>query len=316
MSFLLDALGTVGNILDTPGSVVRGLMGGDPSRALGGIFDPSKRVGGREMLENWGVLNENEEGLDGGDVGGFLAEMITDPLNLMGAGALRGAYGKEMAKLGPMHAGGAEKLLSTLPPRKATRELVNDWLLKADALDPAMQKRAFGEIPPGSSFLGAGSEAVVYKTPEGDVLRIAPGGYPVPADIPQMRKPTRHTVYGEGDNALTVQRLPYAEVPPDSARYGPMQDEMKAVSRKMRDDIIAANPGLDPYDVYPQNIGKMGDQWVITDPSAVEWKDYGGFTRPPVPKTPMPQRMRAMSPILQAMAGHNLGRAGHMMTYE
>jgi hypothetical protein len=59
VNFLLDALGAIGNVLDTPGSVARGLLAGDPSRAIGGILDPEKRVGGREMLQNWGVLGEN-----------------------------------------------------------------------------------------------------------------------------------------------------------------------------------------------------------------------------------------------------------------
>lgn len=305
MSALLDALGFVGNVLDTPGSILRGLMAGDPGRAFSGVLDPSQRVSGRDMLQRWGALGENEEGLDTGDVGGFLAEVVTDPLNLLGAGALRGAYRKAM---GPMHPGGAEKITPLLTGNPKARELMNDWLLKADALDPAMQKRALGEIPPGSSLLGSGSEAVVFKTPDGDLLRLAPGGFPEPANIPQMRKPTRHTVYGTGDDAITAQRLPMADVPDQMTRYGPMRQEMTDAARKMRADIQKANPNLDPYDVYPQNIGKMGDEWKIIDPSAVIWKS----NQPPIPTTPSP--WRNMSPIIQAMAGHNIARTWPMMT--
>jgi hypothetical protein len=84
---LLEALGWVGNVLDTPGSVVRGMLAGDPSRAMGGVFDPEQRVGGREMLETWGALDPNEEGLDWGDAAGFGADVLLDPLSLLGAGA-------------------------------------------------------------------------------------------------------------------------------------------------------------------------------------------------------------------------------------
>lgn len=83
---LLSALGFVGNVLDTPGSIVRGLLARDPGRAFGGVFSPERRVHGRELLESLGWLGENEEGLDFGDVAGFGAEMATDPLNLLGAG--------------------------------------------------------------------------------------------------------------------------------------------------------------------------------------------------------------------------------------
>jgi hypothetical protein len=84
---LLEALGMVGTTLDTPGSMARGLLSGQHERAFGGIMDPSRRVSGRDMLQQWGVLGDNEEGLDFGDVAGFGAEMLTDPLSLMtGAG--------------------------------------------------------------------------------------------------------------------------------------------------------------------------------------------------------------------------------------
>lgn len=84
---LLDALmsgvGYVGSAIDAPGAYMRG--------ALGGEF--GERMGGRELLEAWGVLDENEEGLDGGDVLGFGAEMLLDPLNLATGGALAAVRG-------------------------------------------------------------------------------------------------------------------------------------------------------------------------------------------------------------------------------
>lgn len=92
---ILSALGFAGDVLGTPGSVVRGLMAGDPGRAFGGVFDPSRRVHGRELLEKLGVLDENEDGLDPGDVAGFGADVITDPLTYLGG------FGAHRAFKGP-----------------------------------------------------------------------------------------------------------------------------------------------------------------------------------------------------------------------
>lgn len=322
MSALLDALGFVGNVLDTPGSILRGLMAGDPGKAFSGVLDPSQRVSGRDMLQRWGALGENEEGLDAGDVGGFLAEMITDPVNLLGVGALRGAVKADRLRaLGPMHPGGAEKLLGTVPKVNQYGDIatpyahVGEVLQRVDNLSPDIQRRFFGEIPPGSSYVGHGGEAVVFKTPDGDILRLVPEGQPLPPKVPQMRQPTRHSVYGEGGNEVTVQRLPEAQFPPrhTSARgvrgAGEFEDQME-IARRMRADIQEDFPGLDPYDVYPGNIGKINDDWVITDPSAIMWRN----NQPPLPKLADPAPLKAMSPIIQAMAGHNVARTWPMMT--
>jgi hypothetical protein len=45
------------------------------------------------MLEGWGVLGPNRPGFDPGDIAGFLADVIVDPLNLVPVGALTGALG-------------------------------------------------------------------------------------------------------------------------------------------------------------------------------------------------------------------------------
>lgn len=97
MNALLDALGFIGNVADTPGSVARGLLAGDPGAAFGGVFDPSRRLSGRDMLERLGALGANEEGLDFGDVAGFGAELATDPLNWLGAAGIGKVAGMKNA---------------------------------------------------------------------------------------------------------------------------------------------------------------------------------------------------------------------------
>ena len=77
---LLDALGFVGSVLDTPGSIARGLLAGQ--NPLPGIFDPSQRVSGRRLLEQWGALDPKgeDEGFGGGDLLGLGLELVADPL--------------------------------------------------------------------------------------------------------------------------------------------------------------------------------------------------------------------------------------------
>ena len=61
-------------LADTPGALLRGLLAGKPGT----------RKTGREVLR----LGENQPGLDAGDVAGFLAEMLLDPLNWLGGAGL------------------------------------------------------------------------------------------------------------------------------------------------------------------------------------------------------------------------------------
>ena len=85
---ILSGLSAIGTVLDTPGAFVRTALAGE--NPLASIFDPSRRVGGRELLERYGALGANQKGLDAGDVVGFGAEVLFDPLSWMtfGAGAL------------------------------------------------------------------------------------------------------------------------------------------------------------------------------------------------------------------------------------
>tara|TARA_R110000824_G_scaffold98283_2_gene234485 strand:+ start:515 stop:6394 length:5880 start_codon:yes stop_codon:yes gene_type:complete len=117
----MSGLEFVGNALDTLGGAraIRGAAVGKPREALTlgpggmwtdylGVTKKEDYTSGRDVLEKWGVLDKNEEGLDWGDVGGFLFEVITDPLTYFGPGILKGglkvlsaggkAVGKSFAK--------------------------------------------------------------------------------------------------------------------------------------------------------------------------------------------------------------------------
>ena len=92
---LMDALSGIGAVLDTPGAMLRtGLAGENP---LDAVFDTDKRVSGRELLEKYGLVGANEDQgwvPDAGDLGGFAAEMVLDPTNLIGGGLLARLMGK------------------------------------------------------------------------------------------------------------------------------------------------------------------------------------------------------------------------------
>lgn len=96
MNALLDALGYIGSSLDKPGAAVRGALSGDmgqlanliPFSDAMGITDPEQRVSGRDMLQSWGAVGENQEGFDLGDVAGFGAEMLTNPLSYVPLGGM------------------------------------------------------------------------------------------------------------------------------------------------------------------------------------------------------------------------------------
>lgn len=88
MSTLMELLGMAGDVIDTPGSIVRGLIAGDPGRAFGGVFDPSQRVSGKEMIGMGDDTGFGAEAL------GFGASLATDPLMLLsGLGGLKALKG-------------------------------------------------------------------------------------------------------------------------------------------------------------------------------------------------------------------------------
>ena len=97
---VLGGLGYAGNLVDTysGASSLRDLLSGD--NPWDQFLDPQnadKRVTGRQMLENRGLADANEDQgwvPDAGDLGGFAAEMLLDPTNLIGGGLAAKLMGK------------------------------------------------------------------------------------------------------------------------------------------------------------------------------------------------------------------------------
>jgi len=128
---LWDVIGGVGYALDTPGALLRGLLAGRPG----------KRVSGRELLG----LSENKPGLDSGDIAGFAAEMVVDPLNLLGGAAI--------GKL-------AKTLSSASKARKAGKVAKAATAAKASAAT----KPAAAMAATGSAIRAADSVSPTFRT--------------------------------------------------------------------------------------------------------------------------------------------------------
>ena len=83
----LSGVAAIGNVLDlaTGASSIRDVLAGEnPFDQFLSPFTFDNRVGGRELLEQYGVLGANQVGkLDWGDVAGLGTEMVLDPVGMM-----------------------------------------------------------------------------------------------------------------------------------------------------------------------------------------------------------------------------------------
>lgn len=88
---LLDLFDKAGNLFDLPGSMVRdALTLNNPLDQLLSPLSSDNRMDGRDVLEKWGMLGPNTEGLDVGDVAGTAAGIALDPLTwVSGAGVMK-----------------------------------------------------------------------------------------------------------------------------------------------------------------------------------------------------------------------------------
>lgn len=86
-----NGISGLGWLLDTPGSVVRGLLSGGPGKAISALWEDSEdRVTGRELLRQYGMAGD-EDGW-GNFLGGIASEVLLDPTTYIGAGLLGQAF--------------------------------------------------------------------------------------------------------------------------------------------------------------------------------------------------------------------------------
>lgn len=121
---LMAALGFIGDVVDTPGSWVRNTLAGE--NPFKGTLSPENRTSGRKMLEALGIIGGNTDGLDRGDIYGFLAEMALDPTNLIGAGLLRNTAKAAKAAKASNAASDAMRAVGAMPEEIARLTKITD----------------------------------------------------------------------------------------------------------------------------------------------------------------------------------------------
>lgn len=85
LNLVATPISTILDVLDTPGGIVRNALAGKDITP--GIFDPSQRASGRDVLTNlFGATTKDERlSLGGFDIGSFLTAVVTDPLLYTGS---------------------------------------------------------------------------------------------------------------------------------------------------------------------------------------------------------------------------------------
>lgn len=169
--------------------------------------------------------------------------------------------------------------------------------------------RILQEIPPGSSLLRAGAEALALRTPSGDILRIgrdrfSPTGGPGRPVSDSMLQATRTVDIG-ASSPMRVERVPMAESVLDASvltrrnpqtMLSPMDEARSAAQRS----------GLTFWDDHLGNVGIVNGKPVIIDPGAVGTASFTGAYQP-VTQAAAPSTMSSL--LLRALGGDDAIRA-------
>jgi hypothetical protein len=294
-----------GGLMATGVGAPLGILAGS---ALGGVAQGIGHATGREEFQAPGV-----EELTGTDelLPNLLVGALTDPLTYAGAigGGHRGAaagrrlgqgLGRSLEEAalarGPRYAGGAEKLDNILR-EAAEYGMPHHRFLDLQAhLEHARANPAIlSEIPPGSTYVGHGREALVLRRPDGGVVTISrhnpsmneileanrmPLGDPlVPpptrVDIPEMLPAVRSRGI-EGPGAARIEHVPFADITSPERLPGETIEQYRArwadrgaQANAMR--IELRNRGVNFWDAHGGNVGyDAAGNLRITDPGAVE----------------------------------------------
>jgi hypothetical protein len=321
---LMGGLEYLGDAINKPGRAVRGALAGKPEEALAfvpfsdsmGITDQANATSGKDLLRALGA--DPGEGL-GGDIAGFATEVATDPLTLLGVGA--GAQLGTKAAAAGMARGprygttvdDVERMIATkmeATPARPPGSFIGsdnpglDRLTEFKDLPPNVQSRMLSEIPPDSSFLGAGAEGMAFRTPAGDVARFGPVpggelGRPIAPGVLPASRTVDMAVPGGGKFPIKarVERTPFAQGvgDPTSLQAEDALHEILKPSRLGYDDVKAGNMGF------------LGGKPVVTDPGSVT--DLG-FRGPRAAVTNAGQDPGAlMSLLIRLGGGDNAVRA-------
>ena len=152
LNHLLNAAAGLGNLLDTPGSMVRDTLAGqNPFDQLANPFSSANRFSGRDLLRHYGLAGHEDTW--GNFAGGLATELATDPLNLVGGGLIKRALGRQgeiagahraIAALDPLHPGFSDDIIHALTGRRVSPLTLESQQAWQKSLSPE-QLSAVGE---------------------------------------------------------------------------------------------------------------------------------------------------------------------------
>lgn len=164
--------------------------------------------------------------------------------------------------LGPMYPGGIDKLngIAKSIAHLDFEDSSSPYRRMLDLAKSEHADRLANELPAGSKFLGNGAEALAFKTPDGNVVRIADNAFGAGGrnNIPEILQPYRYTKIGP----YTAEHLPFVE--PLSGSAGDQIDASIALQNRLK------SRQYEPWDAGPHNMGvtKEGN-YIIHDGGAV-----------------------------------------------
>ena len=267
----LGGLAWIGETLDKPGAAVRGVLAGEFDQLLNlipfsdtlGITRPEDRVYGRELLEKAGILGKNKKGFDSGDVAGFGADVLLDPLTYLTFGAsAAGKAGKLAQQAGLWRALPQAAKAAKMGPRayrvqKTTRDLIG-------SMQPGSRAGAFEAFEAAAK--GADKGADVAK------LLDQPLGHAMGVGLPFLKDTTKGFGQAGGQLAKVAgamdfvggkirgsRPVSYLASKFDSSLHGTL-DPMLQQSAKMLDPAIAKRTAL--YEQTIDDLARMQRTWI------------------------------------------------------
>ncbi len=290
----------LGALPGAAGMTLAGIMGGPLGIAAGSVLGGALQAGGKATGDERFKAPEVSD-LTGTEdfLPNFLVGALTDPLTYAGGlgGATKGkqigqTFGKGLEEAaiarGPMYGGGASKI---------EQALLGGHGMNTGSLPEISQylrgnPEMWGEIAPGSEYLGHGVEGVALKRPDGGVTMIRGQGVAhddalARANVPEMLPAARSRKFDvpmQGELAdlqpdlkapLRIEHTQQANIPgvgfpkdenifETITRKGNMLNEMDAMKSNL------ANQGIDFWDNHLGNVGfDRSGQMVITDAGAL-----------------------------------------------
>ena len=211
-STALSGIGSVGNLLDLPGSMVRDTISGhNPFDQLLSPFSGDNRQTGRDVLATWGMTTPNDPNKwEAADFGGFGAEVLLDPLTYATFGLSALGKGGQVAKNAGLMADLAKVAGKRVGPREARLTSTLDDLLSPRLGEEAATGAAWNiergrKAATAAQALGVDDLASVADQPLGGLF-----GVGLPFKSPSA-------VYGSPDAARKLdelgRRIQFAKIP-------------------------------------------------------------------------------------------------------